>query len=120
MAVFATPPWTSARPGIAIASMSHKLANNVMVLAVLAVIYSGALEFAQSFVPGRHARVGDFMTYAWSACLMLVFCDVILRKLDSRQSRGPEMPPAQCRAARAFIAMSQSRSREIGGRAGGI
>jgi VanZ family protein len=52
---------------------------------VLAVICSGALEFAQSFVPGRHARVGNFMTDALSACLMLVFCDVILRKLDWRQ-----------------------------------
>jgi VanZ family protein len=51
-------------------------------LVMLAVVYSGALELAQTMVPGRHARLSDFMTDATSACLMILFCDVVLRKLD--------------------------------------
>jgi VanZ family protein len=53
--------------------------GRLVALVMLAVIYSGALELAQMMAPGRHARLEDFMTNALSACLMILFCDVVLR-----------------------------------------
>ena len=41
-------------------------------LAIVLVIFSGAIEIAQFFVPGRHARVSDFIIDAISLCIGLV------------------------------------------------
>jgi VanZ family protein len=41
-------------------------------LAVLLVIFSGSIEIAQLFVPGRHARLSDFIIDAIAACMGLV------------------------------------------------
>ena len=38
------------------------------VLAILLVLFSAAVEIAQLFVPGRHARLVDFVTDALAAC----------------------------------------------------
>ena len=38
-------------------------------LAILLVIFSSAIEIAQLFVPGRHARLGDFIIDALAACI---------------------------------------------------
>jgi VanZ family protein len=38
-------------------------------LAILLVVFSGAIEIAQLFVPGRHARLGDFIIDAVAACM---------------------------------------------------
>jgi VanZ family protein len=41
-------------------------------LAIFLVIFSGSIEIAQLFVPGRHARLTDFIINAVSACIGLV------------------------------------------------
>lgn len=35
------------------------------------VLFAGAIELAQLYVPGRHARVGDFIVDASAACVGL-------------------------------------------------
>jgi VanZ family protein len=46
-------------------------------LAVLLVLFSGAIEIAQLFVPGRHARLSDFIIDALAACVGLVMSSLI-------------------------------------------
>jgi VanZ family protein len=41
-------------------------------LAVLLVIFSGTVELAQLFVPGRHARLSDFVVDAIAVCVGLL------------------------------------------------
>jgi hypothetical protein len=41
-------------------------------LAILLVMFSGAIEIAQLFAPGRHARLCDFIIDAVAACIGLV------------------------------------------------
>ena len=41
-------------------------------VAPLLVVFSGAVEVAQLLVPGRHARVGDFVVDALAACCGLL------------------------------------------------
>jgi VanZ family protein len=41
-------------------------------LAIFLVIFSGLIEVAQLLVPGRHARLSDFITDALAACVGLV------------------------------------------------
>jgi VanZ family protein len=42
------------------------------VLAIFLIIFSGAVEIVQLFVPGRHARVSDFVIDAVAACIGVV------------------------------------------------
>ena len=46
-------------------------------LAVLLVIFSGSIEISQLFVPGRHARLGDFIIDAIAACMGLVMASLL-------------------------------------------
>ena len=41
-------------------------------LAIFLVIFSGSIEIAQLFVPGRHARLSDFIIDTVAACIGLV------------------------------------------------
>jgi VanZ family protein len=50
-------------------------------LAILLVIFSSAIEIAQLFVPGRHARLGDIIIDAVSACMGLVMASLLRRAL---------------------------------------
>jgi hypothetical protein len=50
-------------------------------LAILLVIFSGAIETAQLFVPGRHAHLGDFIIDAVAACMGLVMASLLRRAL---------------------------------------
>jgi VanZ family protein len=45
-------------------------------LAVLLVIFSGSIEIAQLFVPGRHARLSDFIIDAIAACIGLIMASL--------------------------------------------
>jgi VanZ family protein len=45
-------------------------------LAVLLVIFSGSIEIAQLFVPGRHARLSDFIIDALAACIGLIMASL--------------------------------------------
>jgi VanZ family protein len=46
-------------------------------LAILLVIFSSATEIAQLFVPGRHARLGDFIIDAPAACIGVVMASLL-------------------------------------------
>jgi VanZ family protein len=48
-------------------------------LAVLFVLYAGAIEIAQLFVPGRHARLSDFVVDAFAMCIGLLITSLIRR-----------------------------------------
>jgi hypothetical protein len=54
-------------------------------LAIFLVVFSGAIEIAQLFVPGRHARVSDFIVDAAAALLGLL---VAARARDRRPGRS--------------------------------
>jgi VanZ family protein len=45
------------------------------------VLFAGAIELAQFTVPGRHARLSDFIVDAFAACLGFLASYAILRKL---------------------------------------
>jgi hypothetical protein len=47
-------------------------------VAILLVIFSGAIEIAQLFVQGRHARVGDFIIDPVTACIGVVIVSLLL------------------------------------------
>jgi VanZ family protein len=46
-------------------------------LAILLVLFSSAIEIAQLFVPGRHARLGDLIIDAVAACIGLVMSSLL-------------------------------------------
>jgi VanZ family protein len=46
-------------------------------LAVLLVIFSGSIEISQLFVPGRHARLSDFIIDAIAPCMGLVMASLL-------------------------------------------
>jgi VanZ family protein len=52
-------------------------------LAILLVIFSGSLEIIQLFIPGRHARLSDFIVDALATC-----CGVMTVSLVSRIRPG--------------------------------
>ncbi len=47
------------------------------VIAILLVVFAGAIEIAQLFVPGRHARLSDFIVDALAACIGLLAASLI-------------------------------------------
>jgi VanZ family protein len=51
--------------------------NRHNLLAILLVIFAGSIEIAQLFVPGRHARLSDFMIDAVAACIGLVMSSLL-------------------------------------------
>jgi VanZ family protein len=52
-------------------------------IAIALIIFAGAIEVAQLFVPGRHARLSDFMVGALAACIGLAASHVLMRKLEA-------------------------------------
>jgi len=50
----------------------------VAIMLVL-VIFAGVIEFAQLFVPGRHARLSDFIIDAFGACVGAALASVAAR-----------------------------------------
>src|SRR5262245_25982374 len=53
------------------------------------IAFAGAIELAQLFVPGRHARLSDFVVHAGSACLGvgLVIMGRFIRHARARRER---------------------------------
>jgi VanZ family protein len=43
------------------------------------VLFSGAVEVAQLFAPGRHATLGDFIVDAGAACIGVVLASLTMR-----------------------------------------
>ena len=56
-------------------------------LAIALVIFSGGVEIAQLFVPGRHARVSDFIIDASSCIIGVLMVWIIVRVRASRAIR---------------------------------
>ena len=50
-------------------------------------VFAGAIELAQLYAPGRHARVTDFVVDALAACAG-VACAAILLRLRARAAEG--------------------------------
>ena len=48
-------------------------------LAILLLIFVGSIEITQLFVPGRHARLSDFIVDAFAMCVGLVIVSLISR-----------------------------------------
>ena len=48
-------------------------------LAIWLVIFAGCVEIVQLFVPGRHARLSDFLVDAFAACVGLLTVALIRR-----------------------------------------
>jgi VanZ family protein len=47
--------------------------------------FSGAIEIAQYWVPGRHARFGDFTVDAMSACIGVFAASLIIKAIGRRK-----------------------------------
>jgi VanZ family protein len=50
------------------------------------VIFAGAIEFAQVFVPGRHARLSDFVIDALALCVGVAVTSVFAARLTANTS----------------------------------
>ena len=48
-------------------------------LSVWAVIFCGAIELAQLMIPGRHARLGDFLVDATAVCVGIFAASTLVR-----------------------------------------
>ena len=53
-----------------------------VLVAILLLIFSGSIEIAQLFVPGRHARLSDFIVDAFAMCVGLVLASLTGRIRD--------------------------------------
>jgi VanZ family protein len=52
---------------------------------VALVIFAGAIELAQTFVPGRHARLSDFIVDAVTMCVAVAAASIVaIRILQQR------------------------------------
>jgi VanZ family protein len=62
------------------------LANDRRPIGTIAalVMFSGAIEIAQIFLPDRHARVGDFIVDALAACAGAVIALAIVRVVERK------------------------------------
>ena len=49
------------------------------------IIFAGAIEVAQIWDPGRHARIGDFIVDATSACVGTMIAWLALKALSQRK-----------------------------------
>jgi VanZ family protein len=52
---------------------------------VAAILFAGGLEVLQMLVPGRHARLIDFVLDALGACTGIVFAFALARHLNGQQ-----------------------------------
>lgn len=55
------------------------LPNRSMILAAALAAFSGAIEIAQLWAPGRHARMSDFLFDAAAACVGIGLAWMLLR-----------------------------------------
>jgi len=53
--------------------------NRVRLLAVALPVFAAAIEFVQSWVPGRHARMSDFLVDAAASCLGVALSYLLLK-----------------------------------------
>ena len=53
--------------------------GNRRLVSIALVAFAAAVEFAQIFVPGRHARLSDFIVDAAAACVGVLLATVVAR-----------------------------------------
>jgi len=78
--------------------LGHELRLNVMCTA--AIVFSACLEVVQLAVPGRHARVSDFLIDAAAACIGLVIAWTVRRLSDGFAFTSRTMGPVATRRER--------------------
>jgi VanZ family protein len=61
--------------------------SNRLLLAVGLGLFAGAIEFAQMFAPGRHARLSDFLVDALAACVGVAVSAVASDFTTARRAR---------------------------------
>jgi VanZ family protein len=47
-------------------------ARRELILCIAAILFSAVLEISQLMIPGRHARLSDFLVDAFGACIGIV------------------------------------------------
>jgi VanZ family protein len=57
-------------------------------LAIALVVFAGAIEFAQMFAPGRHARISDFLVDALAACIGVVLSALVTEFANANGKRS--------------------------------
>jgi VanZ family protein len=59
-------------------------------VAICLVVFSGLIEMAQLFVPGRHARLSDLIINAVAVCVGLVAPSLLTGLLSALESTPPQ------------------------------
>jgi VanZ family protein len=62
-------------------------AHNLFTRLAAAILFAGGLEVLQLFVPGRHARLADFVMDALGACTGIVFGFAVVQTFGSIWTR---------------------------------
>ena len=57
--------------------------NKLQALTPALVAFCAAIEVAQLWVPGRHARISDFLLDAAASCLGIIMAWILLRLFDA-------------------------------------
>jgi VanZ family protein len=65
--------------------------RDARILCSVAIIFCGGLELLQKFVPGRHARMTDFMVDAGAAVLGLLLSSFLGWASPGPKSHGPHV-----------------------------
>jgi len=94
---------------------------NFLYQLVCAVLFAGAIEFAQYWVPGRHARISDLVVDTVAACFGVFYAQIFFGKFvnsltetkrthaASEGPRAPNHPPAMSAVARKDVKSRRSR-----------
>src|SRR5262249_36163123 len=61
---------------------------NIVYQIMGAALFAGAIEIAQYWIPGRHARISDFVIDAAGACAGILFTRIFVGPLMSRFGRS--------------------------------
>jgi VanZ like family len=80
--------------GLAGASLALSFARSGLVLGIVAVMFTALIEVAQLWIPGRHARLSDFVVDTHGAWLGLVLGAMARRLWRSRGGSATTTPAA--------------------------
>jgi VanZ family protein len=58
--------------------------RRIMLLPIALMGFSAAIEAAQIMIPGRHARLGDFLTDAAASCLAVIVSQLLVNAMAKR------------------------------------
>jgi hypothetical protein len=78
--------------GLAGASLALSFARSWLVLGIVATMFTALVELAQLWIPGRHARLSDFVVDTAGAWLGLAVCAACRRLWRSRTGSATTLP----------------------------